>query len=91
MAYVYILKSLKDGNLYTGSTVDLKKRLHDHNIGRNKSTRYRRPLKLVYYEVYPTLIEARLREKELKTVEGGKQKQKLIESFPQELLKPFEE
>ena len=30
MWYVYVLKSLKDGRLYTGTTSDLKRRLNEH-------------------------------------------------------------
>ena len=33
MFYVYVLKSLKDNNFYTGYTKDLKKRLQQHNNG----------------------------------------------------------
>ena len=33
MVYVYLLISEKDGNFYTGSTRDLKRRLNEHNDG----------------------------------------------------------
>ena len=33
MCYVYILLSKKDGELYIGSTPDLKKRIEKHNNG----------------------------------------------------------
>jgi predicted GIY-YIG superfamily endonuclease len=32
--YVYILRSAKDGNLYTGYSADLRKPLADHNAGK---------------------------------------------------------
>ena len=38
---------------------------------RNPSTKYRRPLKLVYFEKYNTLGEVRVREKALKQVKAG--------------------
>lgn len=66
MAYVYILQSLKDGNLYTGSTVDLIRRLKNHNCGHTKSTAYRRPLKSVYSEINESPRETGVREKWLK-------------------------
>ncbi|MBI5071534.1 GIY-YIG nuclease family protein [Candidatus Falkowbacteria bacterium] len=66
MFYVYILKSIKDGNLYTGSTDDLKHRFLEHNGGFVKSTKSRRPFKLVYYEAYGAEEDARLRESRLK-------------------------
>jgi putative endonuclease len=48
MFYVYILHSEKDNNLYTGYTNDIKRRLSQHNYGEVNSTKYRRPLKLIY-------------------------------------------
>ena len=70
MYYVYILQSTKDENLYTGFTEDLRKRLIDHNEGLNTSTKYRRPLKLIYYEAYTSETDARQREKFLKSGRG---------------------
>ncbi len=70
MFYVYILKSLKDNNLYTGFTSDLKKRIEFHNQGLNTSTKYRRPLKLIYYEAYLNETDARKRELFLKSGRG---------------------
>ncbi|MDP3245317.1 MAG: GIY-YIG nuclease family protein [bacterium] len=66
MFYVYILKSIKDSDFYTGSTDDLKKRFLEHNNGLVKSTKMRRPFKLVYYEAYSAEQDARLREARLK-------------------------
>jgi putative endonuclease len=66
MFYVYILKSLKDDNLYIGSTNDLKRRMEEHNSGKVFSTKIRRPFKLVYYEAYLSEQAARKREHNLK-------------------------
>ncbi len=66
MFFVYIIKSFKDGKLYFGSTSDLKKRLKEHNSGLNKSTKYRMPLKLIYYEAYTSKEDAKQREQNLK-------------------------
>lgn len=66
MFYVYVLKSIKDNDLYIGSTDDLKKRFLKHNKGLVKSTKSRRPFKLVYYEAYSAEKDARLRESRLK-------------------------
>ncbi|MCH7940066.1 MAG: GIY-YIG nuclease family protein [Candidatus Marinimicrobia bacterium] len=89
MAFVYILESAKDGQLYTGSTTDLRRRIKEHNLGRSKSTRYRRPLRLVYYEEHTTLVEARIREKALKSPTLGKHKRDLIARFPSNRLIMF--
>ncbi len=67
MPTVYILRCA-DGTLYTGSTNNLEKRLHDHNTSKAgaKYTRGRRPVELVYQETVASLSEARKREAEIK-------------------------
>ena len=70
MFYVYILKSVKDGNLYIGFTQDLKKRLLKHNAGKVFSTKSRIPLKLIYCEVSLNKQDAKQRERYLKTGVG---------------------
>lgn len=62
MHYVYILQSEKDGAFYTGMTSDIKKRLAQHSKGITKTTKSRRPWKLVYSETFKTKAEARTRE-----------------------------
>ena len=66
MFYVYMIKSEKDGNLYTGSTNDLRRRLSEHNKSLCESTKNRIPFKLIYYESYDSEKDARFREKNLK-------------------------
>ena len=78
MQHVYVLKSLKDGKLYTGVTKDLKRRVREHNAGKTRSLKARRPLALVYSEAYATRAEALARERYLKTPEGGALKQRLV-------------
>ncbi len=51
--YVYVLRSLKDGNLYIGMTNNLSRRLYEHNLGYKGSTKSRAPFKLIYKEEYP--------------------------------------
>jgi len=70
MFYTYVLQSLKDMNLYTGSTKDLKKRFEQHSKGLVESTKSRRPLKLIYYEACLEEADARKREKHLKSYHG---------------------
>ena len=72
MYYVYTLLSHKDGNLYTGSTNDLKRRLKEHNAGGVNSTKNRSPLKLIYYEACIDEEDTRNREKYLKSGMGKK-------------------
>jgi putative endonuclease len=70
MVYVYLLISEKDGNFYTGSTRDLKRRLKEHNNGQVVSTGKRLPLRLIYYEACINEKDARAREKYLKSGMG---------------------
>jgi putative endonuclease len=79
--YVYIARSLKDGQLYTGMSKDPGQRLRDHNAGRTRSTRHRRPFVLVYTEPFATRSEAISRELFLKTAEGGALKAELIAGY----------
>ena len=68
--YVYILQSKKDNKLYTGCTKNLKSRLEMHNHGLVVSTKYRRPLALIYFEGYRVKEDAYKREKYLKSIFG---------------------
>ncbi|MFA6603590.1 MAG: GIY-YIG nuclease family protein [Patescibacteria group bacterium] len=68
--YVYVLFSVKDRQLYVGLTDDLRRRWCQHRTGMVRSTRDRRPLKLIYYEAYLTRIEAARRERYLKGGNG---------------------
>ena len=72
MYYVYIIQSQKDGKLYKGFTSNVEKRIRAHNQGEVKSTRNRKPFKLIYQEEYESKTEALKREKFLKSLEGGK-------------------
>ncbi len=83
--YVYLLRSVKDGRFYTGYTANLRNRLAQHNAGRVRSTKRRRPLELVYWESFKTRVEVMRREKRLKAF-GRAEKEKLIERC--ELLRP---
>jgi putative endonuclease len=65
--YVYILKSLKDGSFYVGSTNNLENRLQRHNEGRVASTKSKRFWKLVYSEQHPNRSGAAQRENEIKS------------------------
>lgn len=77
--WVYIL-SCADGTLYIGVTLDVERRLHEHNHSDRlaaKYTRTRRPLELVYSESMPDKSSAYRREMSLKKLTRAK-KLKLI-------------
>ena len=71
MHYVYVLKSIKLGELYIGQTNDLKRRLVEHNNKLNVSTKNKAPFKLVYYEAYVSKSDAKHRENMLKRFSGS--------------------
>ncbi|MEZ4200122.1 MAG: GIY-YIG nuclease family protein [Candidatus Paceibacterota bacterium] len=70
MYYVYILKSEKSGQLYTGVTNDLRKRLSQHNLGQSTFTKKGVPWELIYYEASLNEDDAHTREKYLKSGPG---------------------
>ena len=75
--YTYILRC-SDGTFYTGWTNDLEKRLKAHNDGTaSKYTRARRPVELIYFEVFETKQEAMSREYAIKHI-SREEKQRLI-------------
>ncbi len=76
--WVYVLGSAKDGQTYTGSTGNLRKRLREHYEGKVPATRARRPLSLLYVEEFRSRAEAVRREKFFKTPEGGLEKQRFL-------------
>ena len=70
---MYILECC-DGSYYTGSTIDLKKRVVQHQAGEGANhTKNRLPVKLVYHEEYPRIDLAFYREKQ---VQGWSRKKK---------------
>lgn len=85
-SYVYILRSLKDNNLYVGYTTNIEQRLKQHKYGEVKSTKNRRPLELVYREKCFNRYEGRKREKYLKSLYGVREKRKLIENFKDKVV-----
>ncbi len=61
--FVYIVKC-SDSTLYTGYTSNLEQRIKQHNSGSQgaKYTKTRRPVKLVFVEIYQSQREAIRRE-----------------------------
>jgi putative endonuclease len=77
MFFVYVLRSRKDGALYIGLTSNLDRRIGEHNSGKERTTRHRRPFDLVHSEAFPTRPEARAREKFFKSGYGREQLKRL--------------
>ena len=73
MYYIYVLKSLKNGKRYIGSTGQLPiERLQEHNSGSNKFTKANKPFILIYEEKFSNITLARKRENFLKSGVGRK-------------------
>lgn len=65
--FVYILASRYKGTLYVGVTRDLNRRVGEHKSGFVPGfTREYKIHRLVYYEEYASILEARARERVLK-------------------------
>ncbi len=77
--FIYVLRCA-DGSLYTGITIDLNRRLEQHNAGTaSRYTRSRLPVTLVYHEEPTTKGMALKRELAVKSL-SRKAKEALIQS-----------
>ena len=78
MYYLYILKC-SDKTLYTGITVDLERRIKEHNSSKlgSKYTAARRPVKLVYAKKFRNRSLATKAESRIKKL-SREEKLKLI-------------
>ncbi|KKS81514.1 MAG: Excinuclease ABC C subunit domain protein [Candidatus Wolfebacteria bacterium GW2011_GWC1_43_10] len=79
--YVYVLNSREDGDNYVGCTDNLNKRLKQHNLGQVYSTRKRRPLDLVYAEIFLNQQDAYEREKFLKSGWGKNYLKRVLKNY----------
>lgn len=68
--YIYVLESNKDQERYIGYTQNLKRRLEEHKKGLSFSTKFRLPIKLIYFEGCLNQKDAKRRENYLKTTQG---------------------
>lgn len=78
MAFVYILRSLKNNYFYIGSTINFKNRYIKHTRGLVESTKNLRPLKIELVQEYKTLKEAREIELRLKKLKRKDYLEKII-------------
>jgi len=72
MYYLYILECA-DKTLYTGITLDLERRVREHNTSKvgAKYTKARRPVKLVYFKKFKTRSSAQKEESRIKKLKRG--------------------
>jgi len=79
--YVYVLQSLKTDGLYIRYTIDLKRRLKEHNDGLSFSTKPYLPWQLIHYEAYLNEKDAKRREKYLKTNQGSRLLKRMLKEY----------
>ena len=65
--YVYVLKSNNHYRFYVGMTMNVERRVKEHNSGKTKSTKGYRPWSLFFFEEHDSRGAARMREKYLKS------------------------
>lgn len=66
--YLYILRSVKSGRYYLGSTIDPGGRLVHHNAGRTRATRGKGPWRFAAILEFPVPAQARAAEQWLKRI-----------------------
>ncbi len=79
--YVYVLESIKNRKLYIGYTRDLIKRVKEHNLGLNVSTKTYKPWRLIYYEASLNQQDAKRREHYYKSSQGGRLLKRRIRDY----------
>jgi putative endonuclease len=67
MFFVYVLKSRFENYFYVGLTNSLERRLKQHEQGKSRSTRSRRPFDLYSVDIFDNRQDARTHEKKLKS------------------------
>lgn len=70
MYFVYAIQSIKDSRIYVGFSIDIERRISEHNHGYVFSTKGYYPWKLIYKEKVGNRAKARIREKYLESGVG---------------------
>ena len=78
IGYVYILQSRINSRFYVGSTIEINKRLSEHNNGYVKSTRNMRPWELKFYKKFDSIRNARQIEFKIKKLKSRKIIERII-------------
>jgi len=82
MPFTYILKSQIVQNWhYVGSCHILEDRFKQHKKGSVRSTKSKRPLKIIFSKEFGSITEAKKYENYLKSPKGYLEKKKIIEDY----------
>lgn len=76
MYFVYILLNIQKTKTHVGITDDIQRRLSQHSAGYNTYTSRHRPWIVIYKEDCADRVQARVREKYLKSASGRRWMQK---------------
>ena len=68
--FVYVLRSLQKRYLYVGLTNNIERRFSQHQNGKEPTTAPYRPFEILHTEEFKTRLQARAREKQLKSGYG---------------------
>jgi len=72
MHFVYVIFNTKTKKYYVGESSNINRRLEEHKLGKNFSTKhYSAFWRLVYSEIYKSKKDAVIREKKLKSHGSG--------------------
>lgn len=80
MCYVYILRNEQTDRYYIGSADNIDRRMKQHLNGTTRTTKVLGTKELVYIEEFDTILEARSRERKLKSYKSKKYIKLLIEN-----------
>jgi len=82
MYYVYLLQNQNDKSFYIGYTINLKRRILEHQSGKGgRTTSLKRDWKLIYFEGYLNKRDALGRELFLKSGSGRKYLKKQMSHY----------
>ncbi len=78
--YVYAIYNRQHGKIYIGQTVDLEKRLSEHNnkVYKGFTSRFNGEWIIIHQEIYESREKALIREKQLKSFRGREYVRKQI-------------
>ena len=79
--FVYAISSLEHNYIYVGLTQDIDLRIKRHNDGRERTTKFYRPFKLIYSDVCDSRPKARIKEKYWKSGVGKEKLRRVRDSL----------
>jgi putative endonuclease len=82
---VYILLNIPKTRTYTGVAANVNQRLKKHNDVKVPASRPYRPYKVIHIETYPTLKEARQKERFYKSTTGRRRLREIISQMSKDI------